>query len=210
VIPRVWDDELALIKGDLAEWLRRQVTDRAWVPEKFELAFGLSARRDMDPDSRPEPVALDCGIQLRGSIDVVERGRGVSLRATDYKTGKASVGARAIISKGEALQPVLYALTLEKMFPEKQVTSGRLYYCTTNGGFEAREIALDDRARAAADLVASAIGEGLQQRFLPAAPREGACRWCDYQSVCGPYEEMRTARKSSQPLTVLKRVRRHP
>ena len=27
------------------------------------------------------------------------------------------------------------------------------------------------------------------------APAKGACRFCDYQIVCGPYEELRTARK---------------
>ena len=43
----------------------------------------------------------------------------------------------------------------------------------------------------------------LAEPFLPAAPDEGACRWCDYQGVCGPYEEQRTARKYRPPLKAL-------
>ena len=40
--------------------------------------------------------------------------------------------------------------------------------------------------------VAEVIGGALDEAFLPAAPDAGACRWCDYLEVCGPYEELRT------------------
>ncbi len=73
--------------------------------------------------------------------------------------------------------------------------SGRLYYCTAAGGFEEREVPLDDRARKSAAFVAQVVDGALREPFLPAAPAKGACRWCDYRSVCGPYEEQRTARK---------------
>ena len=38
---------------------------------------------------------------------------------------------------------------------------------------------------------------GLANGFLPAAPKiekkgSGACTWCDFRRVCGPYEEIRT------------------
>ena len=39
------------------------------------------------------------------------------------------------------------------------------------------------------------VGEALEAPFLPAAPGEGKCRWCDYRDVCGPYEELRSRRK---------------
>ena len=44
--------------------------------------------------------------------------------------------------------------------------------------------------------------------FLPAAPREKACRFCDYQMVCGPSEELRVGRKSRQALVRLGRLRK--
>src|SRR5262245_24776844 len=50
-IPRVWADEIDALRADLREWLRRQADDDRWVPERFELAFGLPAseRERRDP-----------------------------------------------------------------------------------------------------------------------------------------------------------------
>jgi len=100
-----------------------------------------------------------------------------------------------VIAGGESLQPVLYALAAEKLFEGAQVEVGRLFYCTSAGGFEERNVPLDAEARASATAVAEAVGVAVEAPFLPAAPAEGACRWCDYKVVCGPYEELRTARK---------------
>lgn len=76
-IERVWEDGISAIRADLREWLRRaSEDDSGYVPWRFELSFGLARRperRHKDPDSVPLAVALDCGVQLRGSIDLVER-----------------------------------------------------------------------------------------------------------------------------------------
>ena len=76
-IDRVWEDGVAAIRADLREWLRRaSEDDSGYVPWHFELSFGLEhrpERRETDPQSVPGAVDLDCGIQLRGSIDLVER-----------------------------------------------------------------------------------------------------------------------------------------
>jgi RecB family exonuclease len=214
-IERVWEDGIAAVRADLREWLRRaaqagEAGEDAFVPWRFELSFGLSARDVRDPASRPDPVALDCGIQLRGSIDLVERTAAGTLRATDYKTGRARARAEAgpmVIAGGESLQPVLYALALEKLFPESRVENGRLYYCTSAGGFAEVEIPLDDEARAAASQVADTIGGALAEGFFPAAPTPGACVHCDYRVVCGPYEETRLGKKNQDRLVKLRRLR---
>ena len=177
------------------------------MPWRFELAFGLANREQAYPHSTRDPDDLDCGIRLRGSIDLVERRADGALRATDHKTGKERVGRDAITKGGEALQPVLYALALEKRFPEQTVESGRLYYCTAAGGFEERVVPLDKEAREAARVVAEALDLSLSKPFLPAAPAKNACRWCDYRVVCGPYEELRTSRKPASELEALTRVR---
>ncbi|MET0591179.1 MAG: PD-(D/E)XK nuclease family protein, partial [Polyangiaceae bacterium] len=194
-IDRVWDDGIASIRADLREMLRRATEEGTWIPAHFELSFGLTERRDSDPRSITAPAVLDCGIQLRGSIDLVETRAGGALRATDYKTGKARAVDGTIIGGGETLQPVLYALTLEKLFPGQKVDSGRLYYCTSTGEFKDVVIPLDDEARQAADLVAKTVGEAIEKGFLPAAPAARGCEWCDYRPVCGPYEELRTSSK---------------
>ena len=143
---------------------------------------------------------------LRGSIDLVERGLGGRLRVTDHKTGKADAPKDVIIGGGRVLQPVLYALAAERLLGEP-VESGRLYYCTSRGGYEERVVALDDAARAAAREFAAAVSGALADGFLPAAPAEGGCRWCDYRLVCGPYEEMRVAQKPPARLAALERLR---
>ena len=207
-IARVWDDGIASVRADLREWLRRAVQDPGWVPWRFELSFGLHERRARDPHSRVEPVVLDAGIRLRGSIDLVERNGNGALRATDYKTGKvrAKQGA-TVVGGGEVLQPVLYALALEKLFPESKVEVGRLYYCTSAGGFEEVQIPLDAEARAAAKELAEVVGGALTEGFLPAAPAPGACEYCEYRPVCGPYEETRLGKKSKERLVPLERLR---
>jgi ATP-dependent helicase/nuclease subunit B len=207
-IDRVWEDGIASIRADLREVLRRSTEETTWVPAHFELSFGLVERRDRDPKSVNEPVALDCGIKLRGSIDLVERRGDGALRATDYKTGKARAVDGTIIGGGEVLQPVFYALTLEKLFPGERVDSGRLYYSTSNGDFKNVVMPLDDEARRAADDVAKTIGQALEEGFLPAAPAERGCEWCDYKPVCGPYEEQRVKKKRQDKLQPLLQLRK--
>lgn len=211
-IPRVWDDAIAGMRADLHEWLRRaaHATD-GFVPDRFELAFGIVDRERayQDPASSAEPVPLAGGLMLRGSIDLVERDvRGV-LRVTDHKTGKARAGAGLVIGGGTVLQPVLYALACEVRL-DATVESGRLYYCTADGGYTEAVVSLDERAREAAATVIETIGGALAEGFLPAAPAKGACRWCDYRPVCGPYEEQRTRDKPRDRLAPLERLRSLP
>lgn len=211
-IPRVWDDAVTGIRADLREWLRRAAQSRdGWVPHRFELAFGLSGRDrpHADPASVPAPVPIAGGLQLRGSIDLVERRDGGRLRVTDHKTGKARARHGVVIGGGEVLQPVLYALAIEQLLGEP-VESGRLYYCTSDGGYEERVVPLDDESRASAAAAGIIIGEALTNGFLPAAPRRDACTWCDYRPICGPFEEERVRHKPQGRLAPLKRLREMP
>ncbi|MBK8251972.1 MAG: PD-(D/E)XK nuclease family protein [Polyangiaceae bacterium] len=209
-IERVWEDTVAGIYADLIEWLKlvtRDAEERGWQPSYFELSFGLPDRKEADANSQDEPVPLDCGLRLRGSIDLVEKRRDGSLRATDHKTGKARAEEGERIAGGERLQAVLYALALEKLFPKARVEGGRLFYCTSAGGFENVQVPLDLDAREKADVVAYTIGQAIDTAFLPAAPAPGACRFCDYRPVCGPYEEERIRRKRPDELMALKKLR---
>jgi len=174
-IDRVWEDGISAIRADLREWLRRaSEDDSGYVPAHFELSFGLQhrpERRQADPRSVPGAVDLDCGIQLRGAIDLVERHLSGVMRVTDHKTGKTDAMQGQLIGGGKSLQPVLYALAVEKLFTgEARIGSARLYFCTSAGGFAEHVVALDDQARAAAVQVAGVIGEAIAQSFLPAAP----------------------------------------
>jgi CRISPR/Cas system-associated exonuclease Cas4 (RecB family) len=178
------------------------------------LSFGLPTRsteRPADPRSVAGSVDLECGIQLRRSIDLVERHRAGLMRVTDHKTGKFDGSPGQIIVGGTSLQPLLYALAAEKLFAgEAELSCGRLYFCTSRGGFAVQEVPLDDRARAAATQVAEAIDNAVAQAFLPAYPAEGECARCDYRVVCGPHEERRIARKPAPNLKPLLTLRGAP
>jgi hypothetical protein len=202
-IERVWNDGIEVMRADLREWLRRVAADVQWEPWRFELSFGLGERRDQDPSSVPKPVPLSQGVQLRGSIDLVERSAEGHLRATDYKTGKARVKEGNVVGGGRHLQPVLYALVLEQLFPEVKVDSGQLFYCTQVGGFSVVPTPLDGLAREHLGRVMLAIRSALEQGFFPAMPEPDECRWCDFRPVCGPEEErrIRLTRKGLRPET---------
>ena len=213
-IERVWEDGVAAIRADLREWLRRaSEDDSGYVPWHFELSFGLeyrSERHQTDPRSVPGAVELDCGLQLRGSIDLVERCPPRQVRVTDHKTGKANSKPGRQIDGGKSLQPLLYALAAEKLFAGEVVTSGRLYFCTSTGGFTEQVVPLDEQSRGTIDRVAETVGEAVAKPFLPAAPENGQCDLCDYRIICGPHEERRTARKVQTRLEPLLAIRALP
>jgi ATP-dependent helicase/DNAse subunit B len=210
-IDRVWEDGIAAIRADLREWLRRaSEDDSGFVPWRFELSFGIAhgERHQADPRSVPGAVDLECGIQLRGSIDLIERHPSGLLRVIDHKTGKADVKDDQLIAGGKSLQPLLYALAAEKLFTgEGTVTGGRLYFCTSTGGFLEQIVPLNERSRDVAVQIAETIRDALSRPFLPAAPEKGQCDFCEYQVVCGPYEEIRAARKPQGALEALALLR---
>jgi CRISPR/Cas system-associated exonuclease Cas4 (RecB family) len=200
-IERVWRDGVQTLEADLREWLKKTSDDTEWRPAHFELAFGLPGRDvdAQDPASSSTPVTLVEGLQVRGSIDLVEKHvASGALRATDYKTGRARAEEGNVIGGGRHLQPVLYALVLERFFQGAKVWGGRLYYTTQVGGYEERPTPLDTVAREAFGLVARTLRSALETGFFPAAPDEGECTWCSFQAVCGPDEErrLRQTRKS--------------
>ncbi len=151
-IDRIWEDGIAAIRADLREWVRRASEDGSgYVPWHFELSFGLehrNERRTADAQSVATAVELDCGIRLRGSIDLVERHPSGLVRVTDHKTGRAQGKAGQLVAGGASLQPILYALAAEKLFGDgAKVECGRLYFCTSAGGFSEQIVPLDDPAR---------------------------------------------------------------
>jgi CRISPR/Cas system-associated exonuclease Cas4 (RecB family) len=205
-IDRVWRDEVDELRRDLGIWVQKLADDQAWQPKYFEFSFGLN---DEGRDSRslPDPVLVDGRFVLRGSVDLIEHRADFDLlRITDHKTGKNRSNPDLIVGGGATLQPVLYSLAVEQGLGKK-VFSGRLFYATTVGGFVEREIPINDYTRGQGLQVLEIIDRAVETGFLPAAPSERACTWCDFRPVCGPREEERTKRKARERLADLEALR---
>lgn len=214
-IETVWRTDVESMRTDLRVWLIDLATserlDPGWMPVRFEFAFGLrNTSRRFDSRSSPREAVLPGGFHLRGAIDLVEAHQVTGLlRITDHKTGRAPAQASMATGHGETLQPLLYASAAEDLLGQKVAVS-RLAYCTQRGGFRNIDIPIDTGSHGQLEAVVETIDTAVATGFLPAAPREAACAECDYRIVCGPYEELRTARKRPERLEPLARVRRMP
>jgi ATP-dependent helicase/DNAse subunit B len=199
-IDRVWRTQIEDLRTDLRGWLQHiSLHDDDWIPEHFEFAFGLRIQNDnRDEASTNADAELDEGVRLRGSIDLVERHatRGV-LRVTDHKTGKPPDNPPAYVGGGAFLQPLLYALAARKLL-RSEVEAGRLLYATQRSEYKRVEIPVNDRSRAFLAKLLQNIDSSIERGFLPAAPQKEACGQCDYRPICGPYEELRFAKKNRQ------------
>ena len=210
-VERVWIDEVASIRRDLVAWLHYLARDGAeWEPARFEFAFGR-VPGVRDATSITEDVVLEDGFKLRGAIDLIETHRQTKLlRVTDHKTGrKPERIEKTIVGGGAVLQPVLYAMVVEKALGTA-VRSGRLFYCTSAGSFTEHEIPLSDANRSAGVDVLRIIDRAVENGFLAASPDEDACDRCDFIAVCGREVARRVARKPQDALADLAALRSRP
>ena len=219
-IERVWEDAVKTLQTDLRAWLHDVAETSGehplWQPIHFEFGFGFRPDHERDPASISEPVILPAGkvgYKLHGIVDLIEQRvtptQEGELRVTDHKTGTNRTKENLIVSGGEVLQPVLYGMAVEAALG-KPVSEARLYFCTPEGEFTERAVAMDEGNRKRGLAVLSTIDRAIENAFLPPAPREKACVWCDFRTVCGPYEERRFQRKDLVPLRDLLTLRAQP
>jgi ATP-dependent helicase/nuclease subunit B len=193
-IDQIWKNEVERLRADLRAWLVSVTAEQTgWVP--------------VEPEHTFTDQIIAGGWKLNGRMDLVEEAPDGALWVTDYKTGSYPDPAPEITGNGEVLQPLLYALAAEQLYAGKKVGGGRLFYATIRGGYRSIYVHLSDRTRDEAARVLETIDTAIANGVLPAAPREEACRHCDYAVVCGPYEEERVRRKPPGALQALVQLR---
>ena len=213
-IDRVWADEVESMRADLKGWvLCVSEEDGRWIPIRAEFGFGFKGGDGRDPDSVADPVSLEGKWKLHGVVDLVDAKAGPTadgaLRVTDHKTGRDRTRDRMVVGAGEVLQPVLYGLAVEQALG-RPVSESRLFFCTVNGQFATRSVTLGEHERRQGLEVLEIVDRALEVGELLPAPRKGACDWCDFLDVCGPWEEKRVRWKDDSKLADLHALRRMP
>ena len=180
-----------------ASGCRSSPTDGAWQPDVLRVQLRperRGARSAQPAGSGASSTAGSCCAD-RSISSSVDRDLDV-LRVTDHKTGKNRSNPDLIVGGGAVLQPVLYSVAIEQGLGKK-VVDGRLFYCTTAGGFAEHQIAINDYTRgqglAGAD---DRRSRGRAAASCPPRPANAPARWCDFRPVCGPREEERVGRKA--------------
>jgi CRISPR/Cas system-associated exonuclease Cas4 (RecB family) len=209
-VERVWKDEIAAIRRDLVTWLDHLARDgEEWTPMHFEFAFGsVPGRRDEASVARDVTIGQ---FKLHGAVDLIECHRQTGLlRVTDHKTGrKPDRLEKVTIGGGAVLQPVLYSMAVEEALGQS-VHHGRLFYCSSAGGFYSHGIPLNDITRPSGIEALEVIDRAVEQGFLVAAPAEQACERCDFRSACGPDIAKRVRHKPEDRLADLLALRSRP
>ncbi len=199
LVPRIFQDEVQQLTHEMEEWIRSNYDPR-WQARYAELAFQLSDDLERDPASRPQAADLGRGYRMRGSIDRVEVNAQGQFKVVDLKTGRCKIPQIYRLARGEALQPILYALAVQNALGGP-VQESRLDFMTLRGNFSRSSLSDIGEAR---DLLYEAL-EGLQKAMqlghLPAHPKLDGCRYCDYQAVCGPQAAQRARSKGLGPVT---------
>ena len=213
-IERVWRDEIETMRTDLKGWLHRVADEGGeWIPLHAEFAFGLPPGPGFDPESVSEPATLDGRWLLHGVVDQIEAPARPSetgeLRVTDHKTGKDRTRRDMVVNGGETLQPVLYGLAVEQALG-RPVSESQLFFATSVGRYRHRVVRLGERERRQGIEVLEVIDRAIETGVLVPAPRDRACDWCDFRSVCGPWEERRIGKKERQVVSDLRELRSRP
>jgi len=180
------------------------------TPKAFELAFGISpgTRQSMNDPTEVFSLNLD-GLEFnfQGRIDRIDELENGHLSITDYKTGSSKQYDSAdLLNKGGSLQWALYAFAAEQVMGAPVDVSGYLFP-------NKRELGL--RIESDPNLARSEIATLLRQaglrvqagHFFQAANPTGACRFCDYQRVCGDTaqrkQQIETKISATQPGDIL-------
>jgi len=85
-----------------------------------------------------------------------------------------------------------------------------LFFSTLNGGYASRSVVLGESERRQGIEVLEVVDRAIESGELLPAPRTGACGWCDFRDVCGPWEEKRIQWKDEAKLGDLMALRRMP
>jgi RecB family exonuclease len=187
------------LRSDLDDMLRDEVDSgdltAGFVPEAFEQEFA------------EVEVSLGAAgsISFRGKIDRLDVSRD-RVRVIDYKTGKHFWAKEEQFKGGRELQLAVYNRAAKALFPDHDVAEAVYYYATATGEYRRKACAATPEVDATLTTVLSTLDDLAVAGVFP--PVADSCRFCDYQTICGPFRENRAERKANDPrLAAFRRLR---
>ena len=190
-IDRVWRDEIAE-HAPRPRHLGAEAAGRAdWRPDVLRVQLRADRRGARSAEPARIRSLVDGRFVLRGSVDLIEHRAGSDvLRITDHKTGKNRSTPELIVGGGACCSRCSTASRSNRASASRCVAGA----CST-----ARRPAASSSTRSRstttprgrASQALEIIDRAIELGFLPAAPSERACTWCDFRPVCGPREEER-------------------
>ena len=203
----LWSVDIDELRADLRGW----ATQKAWDDRglgaaiAWELGFGLPLEGRHHPKSVPD--AVDRARQHAAARRHRSGGATLSgaLRVVDFKTGRLpkrdpavdrprrGPAARAVRSRRRANHSASRGYGAAPLRDPSGQLPGRRHRASTSAPSQ----------RLAG--VLAAIEESCAMDSCRPCRREDACKHCDYQPVCGPYEEERVRMKSRTDLTSSRR-----
>jgi RecB family exonuclease len=199
--PALLDPVRVRLRSDIEEMLSDDVkaADAAdeFVPVAFEHEFA-----DLTVSlGRGASITFDGKIDR---IDATRRSRRV--RVIDYKTGRYIWKQDEQWKGGTELQLAIYNLAARDAYPKHEVAEAVYYYATAAGDYKRKACAATPEAEKTLRHVLATLDALAAEGVFP--PVADNCRFCDYQSVCGPFREDRARRKAADPrLAEFKRLR---
>jgi ATP-dependent helicase/nuclease subunit B len=165
---------------------------RTVTPKYFETLFG-------DPDPFILPLGRLASIRLRGRIDRIDHDETKDeWHVWDYKSGGTYQFDRGgVLACGTKIQHAIYARAAAAMLNGRVTRSGYLFPTTKGGGARLARECTDQELKEALNSLFDVVSRG----FFPHGT-EDTCRFCEFQSVCGPAAERmekKLARNASDP-----------
>jgi RecB family exonuclease len=186
-----FEADVRRLRNDVAGFFERERLDdssRLFV----ELSFAMGTVGDREPLLRreePASILLKDGttLQVRGSIDRVDRTADGRIRVIDYKSGRPYTGqGRKVFNGGEMMQAGLYSEVVNQIDATLRYPLFRYYYSTEKAGFVCYDVDYPEQREHFIALLTEMVKQIRSGNFVPlVAKREDfPCSFCDFNDVC--------------------------
>lgn len=215
----VYDRERDDFMNDLDLFVQQQAR-RASTGVGFEVAFGLDDEGRDPALGQREPIEIDLGggrrLRVRGSIDRIDRLPDGTYEVIDYKTGGFwAADYEGTFGGATRLQHAIYAVAAEQVLraehPAARVARSTYWFPSARG--RQAQVVTDDNSIQRTSDVLRDVCEAIAAGAFLQAEDAGACKFCDFEALCGHEPFVRATRKLTHPdnveLSAIQRMRRH-